>query len=190
MLLLLLVGVLPVRAVSVVPPDFSQLVNEATQIVRVRITEIATRWDETPHGKVIHTYVSGETLKTIKGVAEARVQLRFFGGTVGTTTMEVSDMPVFEVGQTYILFIAGNGRVFCPLVGVMHGSYLVLTDTSSGEEYVARSNRQPLAGVDDVALPVITQASHPALRLSTGKGLTPSAFETAISQELKRGGAY
>jgi len=185
-IVLVLASVASSRAVSVIPPDFSELVGEATQIVRVRITEVATRWDDAGAGRVIHTYVQCETLRTLKGANQTKINLRFLGGQVGDISMEIADMPVFEVGQTYILFIAGNGEAFCPLVGVMHGSYPLLTDEATGTEYVARSNRQPLKNVDDVVLPMLTQSNHPALRLTSGAGLRTGDFEAAIAKELTR----
>lgn len=185
-ILISLMTVASSRAVSVIPPDFTELVTEATQIVRVRITEVSTRWDDSQHGRVIHTYVQGETIRTLKGANQEKISLRLLGGQVGNTSMEVADMPAFEVGQTYILFIAGNGEAFCPLVGIMHGTYPVLTDNNTGSEYVARSNRQPLANVDDVALPIITQSNHPALRLTSKAGLPTGDFESAIAKELNR----
>lgn len=177
------------RAVSVMPPDFTELVAEATQIVRVRITEISVRWDESAHGPVIHTYVKAETLKTLKGGDQATINLRLLGGQIGDVSMQIADMPTFEVGQTYILFIAGNHQSFCPLVGVMHGSYPLMLDTATQTAHVARSNRQPLASVDDVALPLV-QSGHPAFRLSAGGGLTVGEFETAIKKELSRASTH
>lgn len=187
MLMLGLMGVTAGRAVSVIPPEFADLVSEATQIVRVRVTEISVRWDPSEQGPVIHTYVRAETLKTLKGASQPTVDVRLLGGQVGEVSMKVADMPEFEVGRTYILFIAGNNRTFCPLVGVMHGTYPLVLDSTTGMERVARSNLQPLASVDDVALPLI-QSGHPAIRLGATSGLLADEFEAAIKKELSRGG--
>ncbi len=180
-----LIGANSGRAVSVMPPDFTALVGQATQIVRVRITELSVRWDESPQGPVIHTYVKAETLKTLKGSDQTTISLRLLGGQIGDVSMQIADMPTFEVGQTYLLFIAGNHHAFCPLVGVMHGSYPLVVDPATQTERVTRGNGQPLARVDDVALPFI-QSTHPAFRLSAGGGLTVGEFERAIQQELSR----
>jgi hypothetical protein len=102
--------------------------------------------------------------------------------------MTVPDMPRLEVGQTYVVFVAGNGEAMCPLVSAAHGSYPVIVDAATGEERIARSNRQPLRSVDDVVLPIVTQAGHPALRLAAGPGLARTAFEDAVLQEIARQG--
>ncbi|MBE7540390.1 MAG: hypothetical protein HS122_18530 [Opitutaceae bacterium] len=175
------------RAVSVIPPDFPELVAESTQIARVRIVEISVRWDQSAHGPVIHTYVKAETIRTLKGAGQATINLRLLGGRVGDVSMQVADMPEFEVGRTYILFIAGNNQSFCPLVGVMHGSYPLEIDAASGMERVVRGNHQPLASIEDVALP-FTQAGRPAFRPNSGGGMSASEFEAAIRNEVSHGG--
>jgi hypothetical protein len=48
MLMLCVMSATPGRAVSVIPPEFADLVTEATQIVRVRVTEISVRWTFRP----------------------------------------------------------------------------------------------------------------------------------------------
>ncbi len=184
-LMLCLMGPTAGRAVSVIPPEFADLVAEATQIVRVRVTEISVRWDPSEQGPVIHTYVRAETLATLKGTSQSTIEVRLLGGQVGEVSMQVADMPEFEVGRTYILFLAGNHRTFCPLVGVMHGSYPLVVDTTTGMERVARSNLQPLSSVDDVALPLL-QSGHPAFRMNSAKGLLADEFEAAIKGELSR----
>lgn len=182
--LLSMIGGNRMRAVSVLPPNFTELVTGATQIARVRVIEITVRWDESAQGPVIHTYVKAETLNAIKGVSQGTITLRFLGGQIGDVSMQVADMPEFEVGQAYILFIAGNHQAFCPLLGVMHGSYPLVLDAATQSERVTRSNRQPLASIDDVALPLI-QSNHPAFRPSGG-GLTVGEFEAAIRREISR----
>ncbi|MBP8257442.1 MAG: hypothetical protein KAX37_08965 [Opitutaceae bacterium] len=185
MLMLCVMSATPGRAVSVIPPEFADLVTEATQIVRVRVTEISVRWDPSDQGPVIHTYVRAQTLTTLKGPRQPTIDVRLLGGQIGEVSMQVADMPAFEVGRTYILFISGNNRSFCPLVGVMHGSYPLVVDSTTGTERVARSNLQPLSSVDDVALPLI-QSGHPAFRMNDSRGLPADEFEAAIRRELSR----
>lgn len=175
------------QAISVLPPTFSELVDRSQRIVRLRVTAVEARWDFSEEGgRVIHTYVTGEVLRALKGGAEPKVTLRILGGQVGDEAMQIADMPTFVVGQTYILFVALNGSAFCPLVGVMHGSYPLAVDAQTGQEHVRRVNQQPLNSTDDVVTPIINQAGHPALRLTSGPGLTRDAFETEIAREVSR----
>jgi len=188
--LLVVAMVLPVRtyALSVIPPTFSELVAGSTQVVRVRVSKVSSRWDTTPYGPVIRTYVECEMLRTLKGPAEATITLRFLGGKVGDESMTVVDMPTLEEGRSYILFVADNGRAMCPLVGVAHGTYPLVLDETTQVQHVARSNFQRLRAVDDVPVPIVTQAGHPALRPYAGPGMTRDEFEGAILREAAREG--
>src|SRR5665213_2021493 len=112
----------PCRAISVIPPSFADLVAKAEQIDRVEVTAVNGQWDTGPQGNVVHTYVQCRVLRTLKGDAQATVTVRLLGGQVGNYRMEIPGVPTFEVGARYILFLAGNGSAFCPLVGIMHGS--------------------------------------------------------------------
>ena len=176
------------KALSVIPPSFPELVANAEQVVRIKVTKVSSRWDVSSQGPVIRTYVECEPLRTLKGVVPAVLTLRFLGGRVGDEAMTVVDMPRLDEGQTYIVFLAQNGEAMCPLVSAGHGSYPIVTDTATQVQHVARSNFQRLRAVDDVETPVVTQASHPALRAYSGPGLTREAFEAAIVQEVAREG--
>ena len=180
----------PCRAISVIPPSFAKLVADAEQIARVEVTAVDSRWDEGPQGNVIHTYVQCRVLKTLKGAVQSTLTVRMLGGSVGNDRMEIPGVPAFEVGARYILFLAGNGSAFCPLVGIMHGSYRVLADKATGVEHVARSNGEPLRAVADIGRPisessVSAAASRTAASESTAtSGLTRDSFEGAVIQEL------
>lgn len=173
---------------SVIPPTFSELVAGAAQVVRVKVSKVSSRWDAAPHGPVIRTYVECETLRTLKGPPLATITLRFLGGKVGEESMTVADMPTLEEGRSYILFVAENGQAMCPLVGVMHGTYPLILDETTQVQHVARSNFQRLRAVDDVQVPIVTLANHPALRAYTGPGMTCDEFEQAILREAAREG--
>ena len=66
---------------------------------------------ETRH---IATRVTFRVDETYKGEAAAQQTLEFFGGTVGDTTQSIPGVPQFEVGQSTVLFVVGNGLQFCP----------------------------------------------------------------------------
>ena len=171
------------EAMSVVPPSFSTLVQSAEQVVRAEATASESRWDATPQGgQVIHTYVQFRVLRTLKGAAQETLTIRMLGGQVGPTAMEIPDMPSFQVGSRYILFVAQNGRAFCPLVGVLHGAYQVVTDQATGAERVVRANGEPLASPAGVSSPI-----EPSIRASgagLGGAMGREDFEAAIIKEL------
>jgi hypothetical protein len=187
------------EALTVVPPTFSKLVGDATQILRVEVTGVTSREDTAAGRKVIHTYVECRVLKTLKGGAAETVTLRMLGGQVGKLRLRVADMPEFTTGGKYIVFVRDNGAAFCPLVGVMHGSYPLVTEANGKTERVTRSTHEPLRRVADIGQPVQPgEAAAAAARTATAasataktsgataEGLTRDEFETAIQQELSR----
>jgi len=179
-----------VGATTVVPPTFRQLVTQAEFIVRAEVR--AVRCEETLRngGVVIHTYVTIDVLRSLKGDAPAVIELRVLGGTVGDRTLHVAGVPKFVPGEKCLLFIEHNGTQFCPLVAIMHGRYRIERRASDGVELVRRDNGAPLRTSDDVALPM--GASLPALAAGAaqgGAGMTLAEFETSIETELARAAA-
>ena len=178
--------ILSAKALSVIPPSFEELVATASQVVRLQVDRVSSRWDTTPQGSVIRTYVECRVLRTLKGPEGPTITLRFLGGRVGEDAMTIAEMPTLAEGATYIVFLSENGRAFCPLVSAQHGLYPVLRDPATQEEYVTRSNGQRLRAVDDVQTPIVAQSSHPAFRLGLGTGLSRQEFEDAVRGELNR----
>jgi hypothetical protein len=92
-------------------------------------------------------------------------------------------MPQFVVGQTELVFVAGNGRRFCPHIGMMHGRYRVHRDATSRRDYVARDDGVPLESEHDVQLPQGRNAVASRLKSVSG-ALTPEIFEQKIAAEV------
>lgn len=173
------------RATTVTPPTFAELVAEAQLIVRARVDAVRAAWVDSPQGRVIKTYVTVTVLKPLKGGAPATLTLQLLGGEIDGQGMQVAGMPRFQPGQVEFLFISGNGARFCPLVGMMHGRYRVLTDPATAREYVARDDGAPLESEHEVRLP--QPASALVLRHRTpAAALTPLVFEQRIAGELAR----
>lgn len=165
-------------AMSVIPPTFSELVGRADTVARVEVTDITSQWDTTSTGKkIIHTFVKCKVLKQMKGEAQTALSLRFLGGQVGNQVMDVPDMPKFVTGEVCIVFVAQNGHVFCPLVGVMYGKYLLTAD-AAGTEHVRRNNGAALHSTAEIA------ASDEVSGSSGEAGMGRDEFEAAISTEV------
>jgi hypothetical protein len=178
-------------AMTVVPPTFHQLTSDAAQIQRIEVTAVEARWDDAPTGRVIHTYVTGRVLRNLKGPAGATVTLRFLGGEVDGQRLHVADMPQLKAGERYILFVADNGKAFCPLVGVMYGDYPIVKDPATGVEKVVRYNHTPLRSADAVNTPATGEpvadgpvAAGTVSAQSLRDTMTVEAFEAAIQAEL------
>jgi hypothetical protein len=178
---LAIASVAPAVAMSVIPPTFTDLVAKSEVIARVRVIGTTTQWDTTPTGKhVIHTYVECAVLKQLKGPATAKLSLRMLGGKVDGMVMKISDMPEFKLGETDVVFVAKNGRAFCPLVGIMHGKYSVSHGTD-GMERVRRNNGAALRSLAEIpaAMPETDAAA------AGDEGMSANNFEAAIDQEVR-----
>lgn len=112
---------------TVIPPSFDALVSDAHTIFVGEAIGRRAIWITTPQGRAIRTQVTFKVEDVWKGAAGAVTQLDFLGGTIGDTTMEVTGMPTFAVGQRSVLFVAGSRQV-SPLVGFMHGRLRIERD--------------------------------------------------------------
>jgi hypothetical protein len=173
------------RATTVVPPSFPQLVAQSDTIVRARVTAVQAAWVDSPQGRVIKTYVTLDVQKQLKGTPARELTLQFLGGELDGQGMRVEGMPRFVVGQTELLFIAGNGARFCPLVAMMHGRYRVVNDATTAHDYIARNDGVPLTNIDDVQLPQTGNPLEAQLKRASA-ALSPTAFEQQITAEISR----
>jgi hypothetical protein len=158
----------------VVKRDFPQLVQRAEQIVIGTVTDIHEEQDlaGTPF-----TLVTFSDLSVLKGDVGPTLTLRFYGGHAGDVVVAVSDMPRFTLGERDVLFVAGNDRDVCPLVGVWQGRFYVRFDRTLGTDVVEDNKHQPLTGV----------AGRELLRVPAVSGVTPmtlDAFRRSIVDEL------
>jgi hypothetical protein len=180
-----------VRATTVVPPTFPELVGKADAIYRGRVTNVEARWVDRADGggQIIKTFVTVAVERVLKGVDQPEVTLEFLGGTVGNESLTVAGMPKFKAGQREIVFVQKNGVQFCPLVAMMHGRYRVNRDETTGGEFIARDNGTPLTDVSDVELPleqVPAQIRAATARTAAAHALTPAAFEASVVSEVQR----
>jgi hypothetical protein len=140
---------------------------------------------ETSQGRVIKTFVTLSVQRRLKGDAGAELTLQFLGGEIDGVNMQIAGMPKFVKGSTEIVFVAGNGVRFCPLIAMMHGRYRVLTEEVTAREYVARDDGIPMESENDVKLS--QEHDDAAGRLGRiSEALSPGAFEQKILAEVAR----
>ena len=137
------------RAISVIAPSFPELVAEAEFVARGVVTDVHTEEFDSPDGRGIRTLITLRVERALKGTPGDSVTLSILGGTYGRRTLSIPGLPRFQVGQRQIVFVAQNGRTFCPLVRIGHGRYHVRTDAATGRDYIARDNDAPLTSTDD-----------------------------------------
>ena len=149
------------RATSVIPPSFEELVAQSDYVVRAVVKSVAFEERARPGGsKMIFSKVELEVRQVITGTPPSPLVLEVLGGVLNGKEIAIEGAPKFRVGDESILFVQGNGRQIYPLVRMMHGLYRLEKDAASGREYVTRSNGEPLADVGRVAEPI--EATGPA----------------------------
>jgi len=166
-----------VRATTVIPPTFDQLVTDAEFIFQGTVTEVRSQWTGAGAERHIMTNVTFQIEDSIKGAAGKSYTIQMLGGTVDGETMEVSDAPRFKVDDRDILFVEHNGTQFVPLVGIMHGRFHVQTD-AAGHDVVAKDNGALLADAAKLG-----QDENAAV---TGPALSVADFKSAIRQKLAK----
>jgi hypothetical protein len=172
------------RATSVIPPDFSDLVNGSDYIVRARVKAMTGEIRLRNGHERIYTNVELEVLEVIAGTPPSPLVLTMLGGKSGTKELKVAGAPKFAVGNEDILFVQGNGKAVTPLYAMMHGQYPVLYDKTRRRTYVCRSNLVPLQDAAEVALPLAEGKPAELLRrmVDTSKALSPEEFIKSIKQ--------
>lgn len=170
------------RATTVVPPDFDQLVNESDYVVRAVVESTRAEYRDGPQGRLIVTIARLRIRETVAGQPPATVDLEMLGGQIADDRLIVNGAPIFRVGDEDFLFVRDNGRSITPLVALMHGRYPVHRDAASGREYIARSNDVPLQDVAEVALPMTTGevAARQRRAVRASDALSPADFSAKI----------
>ena len=165
------------RATTVIPPTFDQLVAQAEVIFQGGVTDVRSEWVGEGAQRHIVSYVTFQIEDTLKGTAGATYTMQMLGGTVDGETMEVTDCPKFQVGDRDILFVEHNGSQFVPLVGIMNGRFHLQRDQASGLEVVATGEGHPVANV--------SQVGKDEEAISVGKVLSTDQFKAEIRSRTK-----
>ena len=178
--------VLPVRANTVIPTEFREIVRDASLIVRGHVTDVRS---ESVPGTGIESIATLAVENVIKGRASGFVYVRVPGGEVGRSRVVMVGAPTFRSGQRAVFFLrpAGSDSSYRP-IGLSLGVFRVQAEPGTGRAVVA----PPLVGG-------ITQArSGPAVRGDVRRRLMPvQDFESLVklviassaSQAVIRGGA-
>ena len=180
-------GTAPVRATTVVPPEFQTLVNDSDYIVHAVTTSVSAEKRTGPGGVAIFTHVELQVVEVVAGTPPAKITLELLGGRVGNEALSVEGMPRFQVGDEDILFVSGNGRTICPLYGMMHGRYSVQKDPATARRYVARSDGEPLRTTAQIASSIAEQGTvEPARRAAAvAAALDPAEFIRQIRAAVR-----
>ncbi|MDP1579308.1 MAG: hypothetical protein Q8M02_03460 [Candidatus Didemnitutus sp.] len=172
------------QATTVVPPEFTELVNGSDYVVRAKVRSLSYEARQHEGREIIFTHIELEVTEVIVGTPPTPLVLTMLGGRVGDSVMTVEGVPKFVVGEEEIFFVAGNGVNFYPTYAVMHGRYPVRKDKATGREYITRTNGVPLSDVAEVAAPMPSDAVAQAMRRlrKSGDALSPVDFVQQIKQ--------
>lgn len=177
----------PLPAMTVLPTDFDRLIDQAEQIFRGRVVAQETEWAgggaDVPRHLV--TFVTFQVEESFRGGASGQVRLRLFGGRKDGRSQRIAGMPEFRVGDAEILFVRGNGRELCPLVGVHHGRLRVLADASGAGEKVHLHDGTPLRELSQIGRS--SELARPAAS-AAGPALHPTEFGERIRAALRARG--
>jgi hypothetical protein len=92
------------------------------------VTGVAAEWRDSERGRVIFSKVTFDVLDQYKGVSDAVVTLEFLGGEIGEESMVVNGIPKFRIGEELVLFVSGDRKRACPVVGWAQGKLGVERD--------------------------------------------------------------
>jgi len=118
-------------ATTVLAMNLKDLTSHAELIFSGTVTDIRTE----RQANTIYTYVMFSDLEIVKGInTGATITVRLSGGSVAGETVEVVGMPKFVSGERSIVFLAGNFKYLCPIVGWEQGRFKIKWDSVSGRE--------------------------------------------------------
>jgi len=106
-----------------------ELTEEATIIVIGKIIAVESYWNDA-HNR-IWSNIKIQPTEFFKGNGGPTISFRVPGGTVGDTTLHVSDAPNWKVGEEVLLFL--NPSYYYPVVGWFQGKYLIQDDMAINE---------------------------------------------------------
>jgi hypothetical protein len=136
----------PGHATTLVRLELDQMIDMAEGIFTG--TAVFSEVVPSQDGKSPFTFVTFDVESVLKGVFPGRhVTLRLHGGTLGDTTTIVHGMPEFGVGETYLVFVHGNGVDASPVLGWVQGQYQVVREALSGKPILVDWKGAPILGI-------------------------------------------
>jgi len=131
------------------PDSFSKVIEGAIQadmesaeyIAAVVITDIETRREDR-----IYTYITYRPIEILKGDPDTLPHtIRMMGGKVGNERLVVSDIPEFEIGEKYLLFLRFDNP-YCPIIGRYLRTFKVRHDPAFNKETIFSYHDEKIYG--------------------------------------------
>ncbi|HKI01001.1 MAG TPA: hypothetical protein VKK31_03390 [Thermoanaerobaculia bacterium] len=134
------------EATTVLPMDVTELSDQADFVFTG--TTLQTEVLLSKDGSFPFTFVTFAVDDVLKGkTKERQITLRFDGGMLGDRGVEVDGMPRFEQGESYLLFVRGNGSAGCPVLGWWQGQFRYGREPGSNKRILLDSAGAAVEGI-------------------------------------------
>ena len=167
--LLGLVIALPARAMSVLPLYLDEIVTDAAVAFQGKALESHSERD--PQTGSIVTYSTFEVQEVLKGEAGATHTIKQIGGKIEGEINQITGVPTFTVGESYILFLYGvSASGFSSPVGLGQGKFNIIPVSTGFHVTNGRDFKEMTLGIPDHLVPPsalikMRQAPGPIKRL-------------------------
>lgn len=134
------------EATTVLSMEASELADQADLIFTG--TAVQEETAPTKDGRFPFTFITFTVGDVLKGRVQGKqITLRFDGGVLGDRGVEVDGMPRFAQGESYLLFVRGNGSVSCPVLGWWQGQLHFRQEALSNRRILVDSAGTAVAGI-------------------------------------------
>lgn len=121
---------IPLRAITVKPLSFTELVHESTAVVHARVSGVRGQWTADRSG--IESLITLDVLGYLKGGLGPRVTVRVPGGEAGGFVNIIPGAPRFQPADVVVLFLTASGPSIPIVTGTTQGVYRVAYDPHTG----------------------------------------------------------
>ncbi|HZT33907.1 MAG TPA: hypothetical protein VFA33_28715 [Bryobacteraceae bacterium] len=159
----------PLRAATLERLSLGDMIQKSTAIVRGQIGGSYAAF----RGNMIYTHVSVAVRETLKGGAQASVDVVLPGGAVGNVRQTYSGVPQLAGGKEYVLFLWTGKSGLTQVIGFTQGVFSLSSGAGGQSMAIQQSTSDPM--VDPASGQVIQNTSGIALRLSDLRSLIANA---------------
>jgi hypothetical protein len=145
-MMLLVIASPLINGTSVLTQDLPAITRQSDIIADVTVTSSAPYWVSPAGRSAIHTRVTFQVNRAIKGASSSTLVLSFPGGELNGVGLKVPGMPQFSPGERYILFsYSPDKKMVSPVLGFDQGALRVIRDNESNVDRVYRYWGEPVS---------------------------------------------